>query len=518
MKILGISLIVFSVLCGGNLSALDVAEEEVRIEGTIRFENNEGVPDKVETVAQIRGIGEALGRQADGLERGYYGRYRLLHVVDPSQKDLFDADILILERSATVDHVRNLRYIIGGYLASAYGYSRADADLLAQFITIYNAVYRRNMEYFTSKYKQAVIGKLDPAKAGLSTVWRDWPGGTEILIPLSDAAAGSLSAIDTGAITDKEVIEEVRKQDDKGIESRKDIVDLKERQIEEQEKKTEEQKQTVQEERRQAQQREKEVDTKLAEVQEQKKAAEEKTPANEEESKALEQEKTELAKQEDALREQKAQVEEDKKAVEEKEADIAAREARTEEKKEEVRQDRKEIARDQEEVLQKDSLAAVQGIPFIKVEAAAKGKLFLIDPETGDVLEGTPGQPITVRLYESFGGGLAVILQRDAGDSGKLSVLERGSLKEKISAREEIYPESFFRVNGSEIFVVIRDQGKWYLGKYDANLALLARSRAEVNPGTFILFSSANVFVEDLGGKVLPLRLGDMAEDLSAKP
>ncbi|MDR1626215.1 MAG: hypothetical protein LBT33_06705 [Spirochaetia bacterium] len=512
------SVVAVFVVCAGSLFALDVAEDELRIGGTIRFESNEGVPDKVETVAQIRGIGAALGRSAGSPERGYYGRYRLLHVVDPSQKDLFDADILVLERSATVDHIRNLRYIIGGYLAAAYGYSQADADLLARFVTVYNAVYRGNMEYFGSKYKQAVIGKLDAARAGLSTNWRDWPGGTEILVPLSDATAGSLSAVDTGAITDRQVIEEVRKQEDKGIESRKDIVDLKERQIEEQEKKTGEQKQAVQEERRQAERREKETEAKLAEVREQKKTAEEKTPASREEAKALEQEKANLAKQEDALQEQKTQVEEDKKAVTQKEADIAAREARTEEKKEEVRQDRREIARDQEEVLQRDSLAAVRGIPFIKVGASAQGRLLLVDPETGEVLADSPEQAITVRAYEAFGGGLAVILQREGAASGKLAVLERGSLKEKISAREEVYPQSYFQVNGSEIFAVMRDQGKWYLGKYDANLALLARSRTEVNPETFILFSNANVFVEDTGGKVVPLRLGDMAEDLGAKP
>lgn len=505
MKTLSFFPVVILMVCAGSLCALDVAEQELRVEETVRFENNEGVPDKVETVDQIRGIGTVLGRNPGGLERSYYGRYRVLHIVDPSQGELFDADVFILESSATVDHIRNLRYIIGGYLMSAYGYSQADGDLLARFITIYNAVYRTNMEYFGSKYKRAVMEKLDSARAGLSTRWREWPGGTQMLIPLSDAEAGPLSAIDTGTITDKEVVEELRKQDDKGIESRKDIVDLKERQIEEQQKKTEEQKQAVQEDRRQVERREKEVDEKIAGVQEQQKSA-------------GEEEKAALAQQEESLREEKAQVEEDKQAVAEKEAEIAAREARTEERKEEVREDRREIARDQEEILRRDSLAAVAGIPFIKVGEAAQGRLLLVDPQTGDLIAGMPEQAVTVRSYESFSGGLAVILQREGGNSGKLSILERGSLKEKISAREEIYPQSRFEVNGSEIFVVMRDQGKWYLGKYDANLALLARSKAEVNPQTFILFSSANVFVEDSGGRVIPLKLGDMAEDLGAKP
>ncbi|MDR3201242.1 MAG: hypothetical protein LBT68_07260 [Spirochaetales bacterium] len=317
----------------GNLSALDVAEDEVRTPGTITFESNEGVPDKVETADQIRGIGTVLGNVNAGGQ--YYGRYRIIHVVDPSEKDLFDADILILESSATVDHIRNLRLIIAGYLSAAYGYSPSDAGLLSQFITVYNAVYRKNMQYISSKYKAAVISRLDPEKAGLSTTWRDWPGGTQILIPLSDATPGSLNAVDTGPITDTNVVEDLRTQDDKGIESRKDIVDLKERQIEEQQKKTAEEKKVVQEERRQVEDRAAKVEKDIAAVQEEKKSA-------------TAEEKEALDKKEAGLKEEQARVEEDKKAVEEKEAGIAAKEARTEEKKEEVREDRREIAKDQE--------------------------------------------------------------------------------------------------------------------------------------------------------------------------
>ena len=158
-------------------------------------------------------------------------------------------------------------------------------------------------------------------------------------------------------------------------------------------------------------------------------------------------------------------------------------------------------------MLSRDSTAARAGIPFIKVDSAAKGRLLLIDPQTGNEVAGTEEQAVTIRVYEAFGGGLAALLQRSGSDTGRLCILGRGSLKEKIAAREEVYANSYFHVNGTELFVVIRDQGKWYLGKYDSALALLARSKTEVNPETFILFADARVFVEDPGGKVVPLSL-----------
>jgi hypothetical protein len=487
-----------AVLVGGNLFAQNLVEQEVRVPGSIRFENNEGVPDKVETVDQIRGIGVSLGRGPAGPERQYYGRYRALHVVDPSQPDLFDADILSLERTATVDHIRNLRFIVSGFLVAAYGYSAKDADLLAEFVTIYNAVYRKNMEYFASKYKKAVMSRLEANKAGLSTSWRDWPGGTQILLPLSGAEQGSLNTVDTGAISDKNVVEDLRRQEDKGIDSRKDMVDLKERQIEEQQKKVEEQKKQAQEEKTVVAQKERQVQERREQVEEQKKTA------------VTEEQKQVAAKKEEEVTKDQAKVTEEKKAVEEKEQAIAKEETKIEEKKEEVREDRKEIARDQEEILARDSLAALRGVPFILVGSGAKGSLLLVDPQTGEALGDTPRQPVTIRSYDSFGGGLAAILQRPGSDAGRLCVLDRGTLNEKISAREEVYSESWFQVNGSELFIVIRDQGKWYLGKYDSGLALLARSKTEVNPETFIMFSDAHVFVEDPSGKVVPLSLGDM--------
>ena len=336
---------------------------------------------------------------------------------------------------------------------------------------------------------------LDAGKAGLSTNWKDWPGGTQMLIPLSDAEPGSLSAIDTTAISDQNVVEELRKQDDKGIETRKDMVDLKEREIEEQQKKIEEQKKQAEDERRDAARREQEAKQRQQQAEEQKKAA------------VTEEQKKEAEKKEESAKQDVAKAEEDKKAVEEKQTEIAKAEEKVEEKKEQVREDRKEIAKDQEEILARESDTAQAGIPFIKVESTSKGRLVLIDPKSGAAITGTEAQSVTIRLYESFGGGIAAILQRPGSDTGRLCVLDQKSLKEKISAREEIYATSYFQVNGTELFAVIRDQGKWYLGKYNSSLALLARSKTEVNPDTFIMFSDAQVYVEDPSGKVVPLSL-----------
>jgi hypothetical protein len=125
----------------------------------------------------------------------------------------FDADIFGLGVDVAVDNIVYLRLIIQGYLEGAYGYSRANAALLARYVTIYNAVFRGDMSYFDSKYKRPVMGNLVRERAGLSIRFDEWPGQTLMVIPLGPASAGPLNAVSTIPLTDPRVIEEVDQED-----------------------------------------------------------------------------------------------------------------------------------------------------------------------------------------------------------------------------------------------------------------------------------------------------------------
>ena len=227
---------IIAVIATASLCALEVDRNELQNAvdtNEIVFRNYSGPHSVINSIEQIRAIGSALGEQvkANPANTGLTGakdRYAVIHAIDPSTKEKFDADIFIIGKNATVDHITNLRRIISAYLSSAYGYSLKDADTIATFVTVYNAVYRSNIEYFNSKYKEIVTKHLSAPIAGLSTNYIDWPGKTQIVIPLSDFTGG-LSAIDTSAISDKNVIKSMQGEDDKGIGVRKDMVDLKER-------------------------------------------------------------------------------------------------------------------------------------------------------------------------------------------------------------------------------------------------------------------------------------------------
>lgn len=223
------------------LSALDVAQAEIEgVKGQEpAFVNYEGPHSTIDSLDAIRGIGQALARALPGMDgpgvAGDPSRYSVIRAIDPSVKEGFDADIILIGPAAGVDHVKNLRWIIAGYLETAYGYSRKDAYVLATFVTVYNAVYRGKTDYLATKYKAAVMSELDAANAGLSLRWDEWAGKSRILIPLGvKAAAGGLGAVDTSAVASQPVVESMRAEPGMGVADRQGMVDLKEREAAEQ--------------------------------------------------------------------------------------------------------------------------------------------------------------------------------------------------------------------------------------------------------------------------------------------
>jgi len=194
----------------------------------VTFYNNEGPQARIETREQIRQIGAGLGQSISARQAraGVNNRYFVIHSVTAPDGDKLNADIFGLGSNAGVDHIRNLRTIIQGYLQEAYAYSARDAALLAEYITIYNAVYRGNWNYFSGRFKKPVVDNLNRDSAGLAVRYQEWPGKTLMLIPLN---AGGLSSINTSAISDSRVVERLRSEDDRGIPQRQGMVDLKER-------------------------------------------------------------------------------------------------------------------------------------------------------------------------------------------------------------------------------------------------------------------------------------------------
>ena len=372
---------VISAVSGQNVNR----EELEKNQATVNFINYEGPHSRIDTVEAIRNIGVELGRAVkNGATRAGLGnRYFVIHCVGEIDGEKFDADVFGLGADVGVDHIRNLRLIIQGYLQAAYDYSATDAALLARYVTIYNAVFRGDWDFFTTRYKNVVVENLVREKAGLSIRYDEWPGQTLMTIPLGTGIPGSLSAIDTSGLTDPSVIDSMRSEEGRGIEDRQGMVDLKEREADEanqsatlqREAITEEEKnldrdredtsriqQRVEQEQRQTQQQQQEAERQRQEAERQRQEAERQRQEAERQAQQAKRDEEagrisaeEAKKQQEEAQRQKELAQQQEQQAKEKEELAQQQQQQAQQREQQLAEEQKENEQRQQELAQREA-------------------------------------------------------------------------------------------------------------------------------------------------------------------
>ena len=146
------SFVIFFNTAGSGLE-VDIDEIKTR---PINFINYGGKYDRPDSIKDIEGIGLKLARKAEDNERiRFYMKYSVIHAVSKEEPEKFSADIFSIDKDAKVGHIAMVRIIISSFLINRYSYSKRDAEAIALFLTYYNAIYRGNIDYYSSKYKSS---------------------------------------------------------------------------------------------------------------------------------------------------------------------------------------------------------------------------------------------------------------------------------------------------------------------------------------------------------------------------
>ena len=520
-------------------------ESAVSNPDVIEFKNYTGPHTVINTKVQIQGIGKSMGiavamDKTSKSRTGSKYKYELIHAVGPEKQGL-DADILKLGKDAGVDHIKNLRLIISAYLVSAYDYSEKDASTLATFITVYNAVYRGRLAELKSKYKPVVIENLTEKNVGLSVNYEDWPGQTEIIIPLLNVADGGISTIDTTSISDSKVISSMREDDNRGVDERRNMVDLKERESEA----AYEQAQSAQKE---AVETQKEADAAKKEAADAEKKAEddrrslvnarneekikaeeydkalkeaEENPEDEEKQQEAEEKEQELAEAEEKRQEAEEQAEESQKEAEEKrreaeqkqaEADAKSQEASekqafSDKKYNETVSERSAIAGDQQKnIAEHAELAKIEttyGL-VISDEKEMLSTLVYVDVSNGKLVRESPVAYIRNRNILPAEEGFVAVAGTTTGQNTavKLVIIDKESMEIIAESVETLSPDTVLVEDNGFYFVVISEEGKYYAAKYDSRLRLVQKSDIPVKKFSPIIVVEDNVTVTGEDGSV----------------
>jgi hypothetical protein len=465
------ALLFLAVLPAG---AQEVAEQELRsAQGEVVFINYEGPYERIDTADEIKGLGYyvAAALRRDGRRGSFLGKYSVIRAIGMADSGKFDADIFSIDADAKVDHIDNVRRILGGYLEGAFRYSAEDARTLARFATVYNAVHRGDLDYFGGRYKPEVITYLSPENAGISTRYYEWPGATRLLIPLTpEAAEGRLSSLDTGELSEKGVIEEMRRQPDMGLEDRKDMVELKERQLEEQQSELEQGRQQLAEDKSQLEEKKREL-------------AEARTP---EERKSVQEEVT---RQETKVQEGEAKVAQQEEKIQQTEGAIA--------------EERQRIVGDERSMDQQGAptptgaFVASDQLYYLKVRSreasgSISGTLSIINPDTPEVVTTSPLSYIRGRAYYFLRDSILVVANESGPSSPvRLFALDPRSLKAVRQSAETVYPETSVLIQGGSIYAVISAGAEFRLARFDGELRLGATSPVPVDrDSSFSIFEN----------------------------
>ena len=562
----------------GIAFAIEVDQNELKqAENTpIEFINYTGSHTEIDSLRAIAEIGKGLAGAARRGRAGDMNRYAVIHAVDTTVTTGLDADILIIGSAAKVDHINNMRVIIASYLQSAYGYSEKDAKTIAHFITIYNAVYRGNLDSFKGKYKAVVLKYLTAEKVGLALRYDEWPGHTQIVIPLSDQKySGTLSTIDTTSISDKHVVEKMREQDDKDIETRKDMIDLKEREssaareranaaqqeadsarqdaeakqgeataaqseAEKSKAAAEKSKQDAEKARKEAEaaqrraQKEpnnpkaaKEAEKKQQEAEQHKQVAADKNKtAAEKASEAKNNDQEAAAKQKEAEAQKKAADEAAKKA-ENKEQEAAVEHQFADTKEQEAQSDRKDIAADTRKILEdkraerkaQDDETFASALPgaVLKVvdSASMLSEVVLLDLKTEKPLRTSSLNTVRGRVLIEGTDSLIAIAGSKAGNQMiTLVAMNPRTLEITKQGTVAIAEQSMLIKNDDSYYAVIEQSGKYFVARFNEDLKMQAKSAMNVIPYTALRITDKGLLVQDSANNIRVLHSETLAEAL----
>lgn len=503
--------VLFFTITLNKIFSLDVDVDEIKNAYKIKFINYEGKHTKISTYWQIRKIGYYLAKQRskDNIFK-YYMKYSIIHAIDDTKSDKFDAEIFSIDKDANVDHIRNVRLILAGYLQKKYNYSKKDSDILAIFITYYNAAHNKDLDYYAERYKPIVLKYLSKDNAGMSARYDEWPGKTRIVIPLTyNLIKGKIDSLDTSEISDEKVIENLQDKKDKGVKERKEIVKLKEKELEKKKKEIEKEKQKIKKEKQDLDKKEKNKDSLTQNEKDQIEKKKEEIK-NKEENLKKEQEKTN-EKEKDIIKE-KESINKDEQDIK-KENTLDKKENELTKKEEKLKQKEENLQNLEDKLKSKEIDSNVYGnkIYYLKIKDYMKNgryqnDMYILDGKNKKILVKSPLDKIGGRKFDIFNKGVVVISYKSTTNPAHyLTLLDLKKLEPKIIGKDQIFWRSFIIIKNSIIYAIIQKGSKYYLGKFDENLKLIAKSKEQISSDTFISFFSEDIFINSSDKKILIL-------------
>lgn len=447
----------------------------------------------------------------------------------PGADGKLGADILTLSESQSFDHVNSIARIIASYVEKSFQYKVGNAETLAQYILYYNATHRKDSKFFTKKYTEGVIAATSPDKLGIDTVYKNWPGKTQIIIPIEgnilkdsgkDLTTDELEKDVNKMVKDKEkdpatkhkMEDEAKKMDklqtDKIKEEKKVLQDKKQEVANEQKdlqdkkdalkKKEQETVASLNELKKDPVKNKAEIEKKTEEV----KQIEQEKKDTEKKSEAVEAKKEELSKKEEQIaKKEEARTGTTSGDTAKKEDTVQKAEAKVEELKTELTQAKEELKKKEE---QSDNVVnnKILFMKFIKYDTDGhySNELWAIDPAKDDALYKSSYNNICSKEFKEIANQGVLVLGYDGekveNRKHKLVLLDPDKLGvKKTSESADIFWRTPMINREDKIYVIEKVKDKYHVSRFKSDLTFEKRTEEAVEENSELTFFGDKIYV-----------------------
>lgn len=520
------SLMKFSLFClilsYSSLFAQEKAklgESEIRDSEKIKFTNRSNARAAENVKRQNDQIGRKLSEMIEA-EPSSVHEYKDVSVrrIFAEKNGQFGGDIISLDSDSGFGHINSIYRILASYIQNSFGYQEDRADIIALYVLYYNAMHRSEKSYFKTKYSEKLLDVLKVNSTGIGKTFKEWPGRTQIVIPLE----GNVLKENEIDITLDELGNEVNK-----------IIDEKKNGPEEKKKFAEVVKEKIIEEKKLLEEKKEELKVKEEKIA--LRDADKKNPP-EIKKEIIEPKKEVVEVKKETVEPRKAEIKpeppkevvktnpsepvktEPQKPVA-KETNVVKNEKPLEKapetKKEptpETKKLEKELAVVKQELAKKIEVEnkkkefspnVIDGkIVFLKVvkydtsEGHFNSEIHLIDPEKDDAVLKSDFNKICSRQFKEFGGNIVVVGFKDGHkDEHQLYLINKKDLKENGKSTSNVFSRTVIEIIGDELYAFEFEKGAYYISKFDKGLRRLIRSDKDVNPDSNLTFYGKKIYV-----------------------
>ena len=441
---------------------ITIAEKELRKIKAVNFTNYTGEVTHPDRVVDMVAVGTSLASNM-GMRNGRSTvgeKYSLTRILS-SNTAKYSADIFGVEKAAKVNHVRNLRRIMSGYITPSFKLNSKLAMTIATFITYYNAWLRTHPDGLGS-YADEVVKALDPAKVGIGLNYREWPGATQMLIPLS------ISGLYGSNISTRELYNKsedlLKQQKDRGVTERQDMLNARQEELAKNQ-------QTLDKkiEQNQVQQAKVEGDIKNLQKTEPSTVRDEQLTNAAKTQKDIQQQQTQLQTEQDKLNAEKEELLK---------------------KQAELKKDIKFVnysGVETEKYLYFMKFNRIAGGVIYKELSAINKEELRVDRSYKDV------SSMNTSIWQ--GKDVISIALNPATQKFGLTIFDGETLDIVDQSQQAVYANSYVDEDKGVIYAIVEKDKNFYLGKFDADLKLLQKTDKPVFQNSGIVISTDKIFL-----------------------